>query len=149
MPSFLNPRRNIDTQIEIAASPECVWSVLTDTEAYPSWNPFIRKLTGRLEPRQRLTVCLGESKAGGGMVFHPEVVTVMPGQRLQWIGRLWGLSGLLTGTHDFEITQIGHGTLFRHSEAFAGVLLWFYDVETVRAEFIKMNQALKSRAEAA
>ncbi|MFW7268179.1 SRPBCC family protein [Gluconacetobacter sp. Hr-1-5] len=149
MSNFPGPRRHIDTQIEIATSPERVWSVLTDMAAYPSWNPFIRKLTGRLEPRQRLTVCLGGDKAGGGMVFHPEVVTVMPGQRLQWIGRLWGLPGLLTGTHDFEITQTGHGTLFRQSEAFAGILLWFYDVETVRAEFIKMNQALKSRAEAA
>lgn len=90
MSNFPGPRRNIDTQIEIAASPEHVWSALTDTAAYPSWNPFIRKLTGRLEPRQRLTVCLGGDRAGGGMVFHPEVVAVMPGRRLQWIGRLRG-----------------------------------------------------------
>lgn len=148
MPIFLSPRRSVATQIEIAASPERVWSVLTETDTYPSWNPFIRKLTGQLAPRETLTVCLGGDKVGREIVFRPKVVTVITRQRLQWVGRLWGIPGLFTGKHDFEITQTGRGTLFRQSEAFSGVLLWFYDVETVRAEFIKMNRALKTRAEA-
>jgi hypothetical protein len=142
--SVLSPQHKVETQIDIAASSDRVWVVLTDTTAYPSWNPFIRELAGQLAVGQRLTVSLG----GGGMVFHPKIVTVLPRQRLQWIGRLWGLPGLFTGTHDFEIIPTNHGTLFRQSEAFSGVLLWFYDVETVRTEFTKMNQALKTRVEA-
>jgi len=142
--SVLSPRHEIKTQIEIAASSDRVWAVLTDTAAYPSWNPFIRKLTGYLAAGQRLTVSLGS----GGMVFHPKVVAVLPGQRLQWNGRLWGLPGLFTGIHSFEIIPTNHGTIFLQSETFSGMLLWFYDAETVRAEFAKMNRALKTRIEA-
>ena len=32
----------IVTQMDIAASPERVWSILMDFPAYPQWNPFIR-----------------------------------------------------------------------------------------------------------
>ena len=35
--------------IEIAASPERVWSVLTDFSAYPAWNPY-QTFEGRAEP---------------------------------------------------------------------------------------------------
>ena len=37
----------LSSEIEIDASPDRVWSVLTDFAAYPDWNPFIRRLDGR------------------------------------------------------------------------------------------------------
>nr|WP_255305408.1 SRPBCC family protein [Acidithiobacillus ferrivorans] len=33
----------IETNIEITATPERVWSILMDFPAYPQWNPFISK----------------------------------------------------------------------------------------------------------
>ncbi|GBR55371.1 polyketide cyclase/dehydrase [Neokomagataea thailandica NBRC 106555] len=140
--NLLSLQRKIETQIEIRASPERVWSVLTEIMAYPSWNPFIRELTGRLVVGQKLRIRLS-----GGIVFKPKVITVQPRQRLQWIGRLWGVPGVFTGVHDFEIMRTQQGSLLRQSEAFYGMMLWFYDVEKVRAEFTKMNEALKTRAE--
>lgn len=139
---LLSPQRKIETQIEIRASPERVWSVLTEITAYPSWNPFIRELTGQLVVGEKLRIRLS-----GGMVFKPKVITVLPGRRLQWIGRLWGVPGLCTGVHDFEIMRTQHGSLLRQSEAFYGMMLWFYDVEKVRVEFTKMNEAFKIQAE--
>jgi uncharacterized protein YndB with AHSA1/START domain len=35
----LAPQRDIATSIRIAAPPERVWSILTDTAAFPAWNP--------------------------------------------------------------------------------------------------------------
>nr|WP_197463207.1 SRPBCC domain-containing protein [Gluconobacter thailandicus] len=145
--SFFSPRRKVETQIEITASPERVWKVLTDTAAYPSWNPFIRTLTGHLRTGQRLTVKLNGQERNGDMVFNPKVIGVNPGQYLQWIGKIWGLPGLFTGVHDFEIIPTNHGTVFRQSETFSGMFLWFYDVERVRSDFEKMNYAVKKRAE--
>ncbi|MHB8211958.1 MAG: SRPBCC family protein [Acidithiobacillus sp.] len=31
--------RQVETEIEIAASPERIWSILMDFSAYPEWNP--------------------------------------------------------------------------------------------------------------
>ena len=42
----------IETEIEIAASPERIWSILMDFSAYPEWNPFIRSLSGDVTPGQ-------------------------------------------------------------------------------------------------
>lgn len=36
------------------ASASRVWQVLTDLEAYPQWNPFIRQVTGAARPGQQL-----------------------------------------------------------------------------------------------
>jgi uncharacterized protein YndB with AHSA1/START domain len=38
--------KEIITEIEIDASPSQVWQVLTDFEKYPTWNPFIKKISG-------------------------------------------------------------------------------------------------------
>jgi hypothetical protein len=50
------PMHEIESQIEIAATRERVWSILTDFPAYPSWNPFIRSIDGPVEKGKRLSV---------------------------------------------------------------------------------------------
>ena len=35
-------KKEIKTEILIKASPQIVWSILTDFENYPHWNPFIK-----------------------------------------------------------------------------------------------------------
>jgi uncharacterized protein YndB with AHSA1/START domain len=39
----------LNSEIEIKASPETVWNLLTDVSRFPEWNPFIRRLRGKLE----------------------------------------------------------------------------------------------------
>lgn len=147
MVSFLIPSRHIATQIEIEASPAHVWRALTETSSFPNWNPLFCELTGSLKIDQTLTVRLRGNGKRRGMVFYPKVLTVVPERRLVWVGKLLGLPGLFTGTHKFELIPTDTGTMFRQSEAFFGIMLWFFDVETVRSGFIEMNEALKTRAE--
>ena len=45
-----------DLRSEIDASPEDVWQVLTDFDAYPEWNPFIRSIQGNPEVGSRLSI---------------------------------------------------------------------------------------------
>lgn len=42
--------KELFTEIEIKATPESVWQLLTDFEKYPEWNPFIRRAS---EDRKR------------------------------------------------------------------------------------------------
>jgi polyketide cyclase/dehydrase/lipid transport protein len=44
--SNATPMHEIQSQIEIAAPRERVWSILADFPSYPSWNPFIRSIDG-------------------------------------------------------------------------------------------------------
>ena len=36
--------RQISTEIEINAPVETVWSILTDFDKYPDWNPFVKSV---------------------------------------------------------------------------------------------------------
>lgn len=46
--------RQLESEVEVQASPERVWEVLTDFAAYPDWNPFIVQAGGRAAPGSRL-----------------------------------------------------------------------------------------------
>ena len=48
--------RTIEATVDIEASPEAVWAVLMDWAAYPSWNPFIRTITGKAKVGGRIHV---------------------------------------------------------------------------------------------
>ncbi len=41
--------KELRTQIEIQASPEKVWQILTDLDKYPEWNPFIHHAVGKAQ----------------------------------------------------------------------------------------------------
>lgn len=64
--------RELNTEIEIKASAARVWRLLTDFDAYPQWNPFIRSVEGKPEPNSKLNVFIQPSGARG-MKFNPAV----------------------------------------------------------------------------
>jgi hypothetical protein len=65
----------LNSEIEIKASSETVWNLLTDISRVPEWNPFIRRLQGKLEAGQKLAVFIQPSGARG-MEFNPIVLKV-------------------------------------------------------------------------
>jgi len=42
--------KEVFSEIEIQATADRVWQVLTDFARYPEWNPFIRRISG--EPKE-------------------------------------------------------------------------------------------------
>ena len=135
------------TETTIDAPVERVWQVLTDFEAFPQWNPFIRRIRGAPVEGSRLEVFLGASGTRG-MKFRPKVLTVVPNRELRWLGRL-GLPGLFDGEHIFELEAIGPGrTKFVQRERFRGIFLPFLRRSLdrdARRGFEEMNQALRER----
>lgn len=140
----------LQTEIEIDATPEQVWAILTDFAAYPAWNPFIKYIRGIPQQGARLEVRIQPSGAKG-MTFRPSVLTADSGRELCWLGRFL-LPGVFDGEHCFVIEPLANGKVrFRQSEQFSGALVPMFraslDRDTKRG-FEEMNQALKSRAEA-
>ena len=143
--------RELHTHIEIQATAERVWHVLTDFASYPQWNPFIRRASGEIEIGARLEVRLQPSGARG-TTFHPIVLKAEPNRELRWLGHL-GIRGLFDGEHVLAIEPLeGSRVRFRQRETFSGVLVPLLArmlEEDTRRGFEEMNQALKARAEKA
>lgn len=142
--------RELRTSIEIDATPERVWEILTDFDSYPDWNPFIRSARGKAETGTKLENRL-EPPGGRAMTFKPTVLVAEPVRELRWLGRLL-LPGVFDGEHIFRIEPLEGGrTRFVQAERFSGVLVPLFGktLERTRRGFEAMNEALKQRAEAA
>ncbi len=144
--------KQMSSEIEINATPEQVWQVLTDFSALPDWNPFIRSVEGDLNVGERLKVYIKASK-GMGMSFRPTVLRAEPNRELRWIGRLLA-PGLMDGEHSFIIEPLGDNHVrFVQRESFTGVLVPFMSAlgvfKNALIGFDEMNQALKRKAELA
>src|SRR6266702_3623228 len=139
--------RTISATVDIAATPQQVWAVLTDLDSYPQWNPFIRSASGQLTEGATLTLRLVPAQ-GRAMTFRPKVLAARPGVLLRWIGRLL-LPGIFDGTHQFALEDLGGRTRLTQSETFRGVLVPFTGktITQTEADFRALNQALKQRTE--
>ena len=143
--------KELRSEIDIDASAERVWDVLTDFSSYPEWNPFIKSIDGEAREGAKLTVRV-EPPGGRGMTFKPTVQSADAPREFCWLGWLL-LPRLFDGEHIFELRATDEGgTRLVQREEFGGVLvsplLRWVRQSTLRG-FEEMNLALKARAEAA
>jgi hypothetical protein len=140
--------KELRTHIEIDATPERVWQILTDFAAYPEWNPFIRAIEGDAEVGAKLEVRI-EPPGGRAMTFKPTVLTAAPGEELRWLGRVLA-PRLFDGEHILRIEAVDDSRVrFIQAERFRGALVPVFGkgLEKTRRGFTAMNEALKRRAE--
>lgn len=138
--------KTIQTQINIQATPEKVWNILTNTKAYSSWNPFIESLEGDLAIGKRIKVQIRVPEKSA-MVFTPKILEFQPNKKLEWLGNFI-LPGIFDGQHSFEIIDHKNGSVtFIQNEVFKGILASIYNTEQAKKGFELMNQKLKELAE--
>jgi hypothetical protein len=141
--------RQLQAEVEVRASPERVWDVLTDFAAYHLWNPFIVKAAGQAVPGSRLELHM-RLPGRRTTIIRPGVLEAEPARRLRWLGRLL-LPGLFDGEHSFTIRPAGPGRVrVRQHEQFRGLLvplLLAFIAKPTLEGFHQMNQALRARAE--
>lgn len=140
----------IKTFIDIGASPERVWRVLTDFSAYPKWNPIFREIVGAAREKTTLKVRMHLPR-GGVRKFKATVMRAIPAAELRWRMKLL-IQGIFDGEHTFIIVPHGlKGVRLIQREHFSGLLapliLPFIESKTTAA-FEAMNKALKKAAEA-
>ena len=141
--------KDVRTEIDIRASDERVWQILTDFPNFVKWNPFITKISGDLKKDARLKVHI-QPQGERGMTFKPVILNVEPKRELHWIGRL-AVPGLFSGEHIFTIEPLGKNNVrFIHREIFTALFVLIYAGNfdsKIRHGFEEMNQALKAQAE--
>ena len=138
----------LHTEIDIEATPETVWWILTNFAVYPEWNPFIRQVMGVAQPGTKLMVRIHPSGAKA-MSFRLTVLAVERPRELRWLGRFL-LPGLFDGEHQFKLQAMASSVRFTQSERVSGILVPLFrrslDTDTKRG-FLEMNLALKRPAE--
>ena len=141
------PSRTVETTLDINASKDAVWDVLTDFASYKEWNPNMR-IEGAPEVGTKLVVHLLASD-GRGMSFKPRVLAATPGKELRWLGKL-GLRGIAAGEHFFILTTNDDGTTrLDHGERYSGALVALARGSSANsgAAYEAFSQALKRRVE--
>ncbi len=129
-------------ELDIAASPEVAWDVISNIEAWPSWNPDVK--TATLEGP--LAVGSVFRWRAGGVSLISTLRTVDPPRELSWSGRAMGIRAI----HTFRFEPSDGGTLARSEESWAGLvptLLRGYSRRTLDRGIRNVLRLLKDEAE--
>ncbi len=135
-------------EIELQATAEQVWQVLTDLGKYSEWNPLLYRGTGKVEPGE--TVEVSAKTASKDMKFVCKVTEVEPYKQFAW--KFYVIHPVLfRGLHIFQIETIDNHTVkFMDREQFEGLLVPMQakDLETNGlSAMVEMGEALKKRVE--
>ncbi|MEZ0006912.1 hypothetical protein ABH942_002290 [Flavobacterium sp. 28YEA47A] len=138
--------KEIKTEIVIQATPEKIWSILTNFEDYPNWNPFVSSIEGTVDIGNKIKVRI-HPPGGKEMTFRPVIITKIDEKELSWRGKLL-VSGLFDGEHKFELIDNKNGSVtFIQSEKFKGLFVWMFNLKKTEDGFNQMNEKLKELAE--
>jgi len=102
------------SEVEIAATPEVAWEVLTAIARWPSWNPAVKSASFDGEVDEGAA---SHWKAGPGTITST-IRAVEPRHRIAWTGTSFGVKAI--HVHTFE--PRGSGTLVKTEESYDGLV---------------------------
>lgn len=142
--------KTLDTAITINAPAHVIWAILDDIEKYPEWNPLVPELKGKTMVGRQVEGTL--TREGMPTVpLKPTLTAIVGARELRWLSER-PTPGEFRAEHYFILEPNDDDTTtVIHNEDFAGTFLtqvWDGINTLGRAAYIKMNEALKARAEA-
>ena len=130
----------------ISATPDEIWTILTDAPSYANWDSGVVRVEGRIAPAEKIKVL---SKVNPGRAFPVKVTEFNPGRSMTWSGGM--PLGLFKGVRRFTLTPEGDGTTrFTMREEYTGLflpLIW-RSMPDLGPSFDQFASGLKARAEA-
>ena len=128
-------------EIEIAAPPEAVWDVLTDTEHYQEWNPTQVEIRGTHALGSKLVAVFDAPEV---TPFEVElVVSEMEAPHL--LRQRGGVPAIITFDHRWTVTPTEHGSLVVQHEVDRGIYLLFWDSSWIEPAYKRASEALRDR----
>jgi uncharacterized protein YndB with AHSA1/START domain len=124
----------------IESSPEQVWRVLTDTDAWPDWDSGVTKVDGQLALGEKLTISV---KANPGRAFPVKVTELSEPERMCFRGGM--PLGLFTGERTYTLSPEASGTRFTMREQYSGPLagMIFKSIPDLGPSFEQFAEGLK------
>ena len=105
-----------EVEVNIRASAEIVWSLLTDAKGFPRWNSTVTRIDGEIREGERLRLHVPGTKR----TFTPNVSDVEPARRMVWSD---GLALIFRGMRTFVLTpRSTTSTDFMMEERFSGAM---------------------------
>jgi len=102
-------------EVNIRASADVVWSLLTDAKGFPRWNSTVTGVEGEIRGGERLRVHVPGTKR----TFTPVVSDVVTAQRMIWSD---GLPAIFKGVRSFVLAPDDAMTTFVMEERFSGLM---------------------------
>ena len=141
--------RELRTEIEIAASTNKIWSILTDLERWGKWNPLVDTASGNTSLGSKLSITMRCEDGKDDPKYTPTITDFEKPKFFRW--RATMMAGFLfTNDKIFELVETDSGTRLIHTEAFSGIfvpLFWGKLREGILPMLKTMNDALKIEAE--
>ena len=144
-----NTMREIRTEIEIAAPPTKVWSILTDFDNWKNWNSIVNQVSGVASLGSELSVTMRGDDGKDGPKYMPIVTNFEEPKFFRWRGKMMA-EFLFTNDKVFELEETSSGTRLIHKEFFSGMMvpmMWGQFDKGVPPMLNSMNAALKKLAE--
>jgi hypothetical protein len=141
--------KEIHTEIDIEATPEKAWEVLTDFNSFPQWNPFMHQIIGAPKVGTKLKIYIHTS-SGKRRTYGPTVTKVEPPHELRWYGKSF-IPGIFNGERIFTIEPLKKDNVrFVHREIFTGFIVSLVGDrldKDMNQSFVVMNNAFKEKVE--
>ncbi|MFN0049848.1 MAG: SRPBCC domain-containing protein [Cytophagales bacterium] len=142
-------KNNVFTEIEINASPEKVWSVLTDWKKLKEWSSsFVGISTDQMIKGERFVSYFKNPLTGGAIELEHVCTDYEEGRKFGWSG---DIIGKVTDLHIYSVEPTLKGTtLFKQEDGLHGPhskLLNFLAEHHMMSMYKKFNLELKVRVE--
>ncbi len=130
----------------IQASPEQIWNILVEQNAYPEWDPNMLRVEGNIKLGEKVKFF---TKLSPERAFPAKVTAFEPGKRMVLTGGM--PLGLFKSERVHTLTAVSDTeTQFHTQETFSGLLLPVFgkSIPDLTDIFNEFAQGLKKRAEA-
>ena len=128
----------------IDASPERVWAVLVDGQAWSDWDSGVDGVDGTIGLGERIKI---RSQAAPGRTFPVKVTVFQPATQLRFSGGM--PLGLFRGLRTYDLSSTSSGTSFHMREEYTGPMLGLIwkSIPDLGPSFERFAQGLKHRVE--
>ena len=136
--------KSVKSEVIILATPDEVWSTLTDFQQIKEWNQVLIPQKGSLKEGGAITYDFYQDEGGKPATMDAKVKLVIPGKRINQVG---GIPAILTFNHNYYLEKNAEGTQVTITENYRGMMVPFWNPDPVEQAYTRLLLSLKKEVE--